>query len=68
MEVKFNAAIKSVMTKQFVSGDCGTRLVIEKDSMPPDQLAKLNAMFSSHANRSQQLTITIDSGLTATDV
>ena len=64
MQVKFNGGIKSVTTKQFVSGESGTRLVIEKDGLPPDQLALINSMFSSTSNKSQELTITIDSGLT----
>lgn len=63
MQVKFNAGLKSVNTKQLVSGDNSTRLVIEKDSLPSDKLALLNSMFSSLSNKSQELVITIDSGL-----
>lgn len=65
MQVKFNAGLKSVNTKQLVSGDNSTRLVIEKDSLPADKLALLNSMFSSMSNKSQELVITIDSGLEA---
>lgn len=62
MKVTFACGLKDVGTKMFVSGDLGTKIIIEKDALDPHTLAKLNAMLYSEKNKSQELTISIDDG------
>lgn len=60
MQVKFTAQIKQINTKQCVSGDSTTRIVLEQDNLSPSIKSNIDAVMASGLNGARELTVTIE--------